>query len=90
MPDCPKSPPTLHTKVDYQAAGLGSNQIGKESEYTFAKLSSVENYKEWAREMIFASEDLRLLGYVDDTITRPPLLATEENESTVTISVEAR
>ena len=26
---------TLLAKVDYQAAGLGSNQMGKESEYTF-------------------------------------------------------
>ena len=90
MPDCPKSPTTLHTKVDYQAAGLGSSQMGTESEYTFAKLSGAKNYKEWAKEMIFALKNSRLLGYVNSTITRPPLLATEEKESKVTISAEAR
>ena len=64
--------------------------MGKESEYTFAKLSGAENYKEWAREMIFALKDSGLWGYVDGTITRPPPLATEVKESTVTISAEAR
>ena len=88
--DCPKSPAILYTKVGYQAAGLGSNQMGKESEYTFAKLSVAENYKEWAREMIFALTDTGLWQYVDGTITRPPPLATEGKESTVTISAEAK
>ncbi len=90
MLDCPKSPATLNTTVDYQAAGLGSNQMSKESEYTFAKLSGAENYKEWVREMIFALKDSGFWGYVDGTITRPPPLATEVKESTVTISAGAR
>ncbi len=62
LPNCPKSLATLYTKVDYQAAGLGSNQMVWESEYTFTKLSSTENYKEWIREMIFALKDLGLWG----------------------------
>ena len=79
VPVSPKSPTTFLLSVDYQAASLGSNQMGKESEYTFAKLSGAENYKEWAREMIFALKDLGLWGYVDGTIVKPaPLSAKEE------------
>ncbi len=64
--------------------------MGKESEYMFAKLSGAENYKEWAREMIFTLKDSGLWGYVDGTVTRPPPLAIEGKKSTVTISAEAR
>ena len=85
MPVSPKSPATLLAKVDYQAAGLGSNQMGKESEYKFAKLSGAENYKEWAREMIFAMKDSGLWGYVDGTIIRPAPLVAKEGE---TVSAE--
>ena len=53
--------------------------MGKKSEYTIAKLSGVENYKKWAREMIFALKDSRLWRYVDGTILKPaPLSAKEE------------
>ena len=41
--------------------------MGKESEYTFAKLSGAENYKEWAREMIFALKNSGLWGYHRET-----------------------
>lgn len=58
--------------------------MGKENEYTFAKLSGAENYKGWAREMIFALKDSGLWGYVDETITRPLPLALGGTESTVT------
>ena len=61
--------------------------MGKESEYTFAKLSSAENYKEWAREMIFALKDSGLWGYVDGTIIKPAPL--EAKEKGVTVSAEA-
>ena len=72
----PKSPATLFTKVNYQAASLSSNQMGKESEYMFTKLSGAKNYKEWAREMIFALKDSGLWRYVDGTIIRlAPLVA---------------
>ena len=64
--------------------------MGKGSEYTFAKLSGAENYKKWAREMIFALKDSGLWGYVDGTILRPVSLAAEEKEPTVTISAEAK
>lgn len=50
----PIPPATLLAKVDYQAASLGSNQMGKESDYPFAKFFGAKKYKEWAREMIFA------------------------------------
>ena len=84
VPDRPKSPTALHTKVDYQVASLSSNQMGKENEHTFAKLSGAENYKEWAREMIFALKNSGLWGYVDSTITRPLPLALGGKELTVT------
>ena len=84
MPVSPKLPATLLTSVDYQAASLGSNQMGKESEYTFAKLSGAENYKEWAREMIFALKDSGLWGYVDGTIIKPAPLEAKEKGETVT------
>ena len=72
-------PTTFLVSVNYQAASLSSNQIGKESEYTFAKLSDAKNYKEWAREMIFTLKDLELWEYVDGIIVKPtPLLAKEE------------
>ena len=64
--------------------------MGKESEYTFAKLSGGENYKEWAREMIFALKDSGLWEYVDGTIIRPVSLAAIEKGATVTISAEAK
>ena len=64
--------------------------MGKESEHTFAKLSGAENYKEWAREMIFALKDSGLWGYVDGTIIRPVSLAALEKGATVTISAEAK
>ena len=45
----------------------------------FAKLCGAENYKEWAREMIFALKGSGLWGYVDGTIVKPaPLSAKEE------------
>ena len=59
--------------------------MGKESEYTFAKLSGTENYKEWAREMVFALKDSGLWGYVDGTIIRP---APPEAKTGETISAE--
>ena len=79
----PKSPATLPTKVDYQAAGLGSNQMSNESEYTFAKLSDAKNYKERAKEMIFALKNSRLWGYVDGTIIRSAPLEVKEKGVTV-------
>ena len=81
MPASPRLPATLFTSVDFQAASLGSNLMGKESEYTFAKLSGAKNYKEWAREMIFASKDSGLWRYVNGTIIKPaPLEAKEKGE----------
>lgn len=50
----------LYTKVDYQTVGLSSNQIEKKNKYRFAKLFDIENYKKWARKMIFALKGLRL------------------------------
>ena len=70
VPVSPKSRTTFLPSVDYQAPSLGSNQMGKESEYTFAKLSGAENYKECAREMVFALKDSGLWGYVD-ALTAP-------------------
>ena len=64
--------------------------MGKESEFTFAKLSGAENYKEWAREMIFALKDSGLCRYVDGTIIRPVSLAALKKGATVTISAEAK
>ena len=78
MPVSPKSPTTFLPSVDYQAASLSSNQIGKESEYMFAKLFGAKNYKEWVREKIFALKDLGLWGYVDGTIVKPALLSAKE------------
>ena len=53
--------------------------MGKESEYTFAKLFKAENYKKWAKKMIFALKDSGFWEYVDSTIVKPaPLLAKEE------------
>ena len=57
--------------------------MGKKSEYTFAKLSGAENYKEWAREMISALKGSGLWGYVDDIIIRPAPLETKEKGETV-------
>ena len=42
--------------------------MGKESEYTFAKLSGAENYKEWAREMIFALKDSGIIITSPDNV----------------------
>ena len=61
--------------------------MGNEGEYTFAKLSGAENYKEWAGKMIFALKDLGLLGYVDGIIIRPAPL--EVKEKAETASAEA-
>ena len=70
---------TFLPSVDYQAVSLGGNQMGKESEYTFVKLFKAENYKEWAREMIFALKNSGLWKYIDGTIVKSaPLLVKEE------------
>ena len=80
----PKSPTTFFLNVDYQAASMGSNQMGKKSKYTFVKLSGAENYKEWARIMIFALKNSELWGYVDSTIVKPvPLSAKEKTTAKV-------
>lgn len=79
MPVSHKSLITFLSSTDYQAASLDSYQIGKEYEYMYAKLSGPENYKEWARKMIFALKNLELWGYVDRTIMKSaPLLAKEK------------
>ena len=89
VPVSPKSPATLFVWVDYQAAGFGSNQMGKKSEYTFVKPSGAENHKEWAREMIFALKGSGLWGYVDGTITKPAPLSANE-ETTVEVKQETQ
>ncbi len=61
--------------------------MGKKSEYTIAKLFRAENYKEWAREMIFALKKSRLLEYVDGIIIR--LTSTVAKEKKETVSLEA-
>lgn len=68
MPVSPKLPTTFFLNVDYQVARLSSNQMGKKSEYIFIKLSNTKNYKEYAKEMIFALKELRLWRYIDGTI----------------------
>ena len=52
----------LLARVDYQATSLGNNQMGKESEYTFAKLSAAENYKRMGKGNDFCLERLGTLG----------------------------
>lgn len=52
--------------------------MDKEREYTFAKLSAPENYKEWARKMIFALKNLELWGYIDRTIMKSAPLSAKE------------
>lgn len=56
--------------------------MGKENEYTLPKRSGTENYKEWARETIFALEDSGLWGYVDGTIIKPVSLSSSRGEGT--------
>ncbi len=68
------------TKLDCQALELNSNRMGKENEYTFANLFEAENYKKWARKMIFALKNLVLLGYVDSTIIRLTLQVEKEKK----------
>ena len=58
--------------------------MGKKSEYMFAKLSGAENYKEWAKEMIFALKNSGLWGYVDGTIIKPAPLEAKKKRQTVT------
>ena len=53
--------------------------MGKESEYTFAKPSNTENYKEWAREIIFALKDLELWEYIDGIIVKPASISAKKN-----------
>lgn len=44
--------------------------MGKKSKYIFAKLSSIDNYKGWIKEIIFTIKDLEFWRYVDSTIVK--------------------
>lgn len=54
---------------------------GSKDEYTFKKLQGSHNYKQWTREMSFASEEARLWRHVEGTAVSSPRLEPKKDDS---------